>query len=227
MARVKSARGAFVLLAAALLITGIHAAAVRGLADAHYTTARLLLSAAAQAKRPLAAGELAEARASLRKALDFEPSNPLFVEQRARIDEMQALRLPRGDPATRASLIQSLAGWREAARMRPGSPYAWASIALLKLRLPEMDFEFYGALERAARLGPWEPAVQIALADAGLASWRRLAPSAQALVIASLERALLRQAAEIRRLAAAHGTLPLVCAGAALPPRLAAWCVKI
>ena len=52
--------------------------------------------------------------------------------------------------------------------MRPGSPYVWASIALLKLRLGEMDAEFYGALERAARLGPWEPAVQIAIADSAL-----------------------------------------------------------
>lgn len=227
MARVTLARGAFVVLAAALLITGIHTAAVRGLADAHYTNARLVLSAAAQAKRPPAAGELAEARASLRDALHLELSNPLFVEQRARVDEMQALALPRGDPAMRASLIQSLGGWREAARMRPGSPYAWASVALLKLRVGELDAEFYGALERAARLGPWEPAVQIAIADIGLAAWRRLAPPAQALVIASLERALLRQAPEIRRVATAHRTLPLVCASAALPPRLAALCVKI
>ena len=225
------ARGAFALLGAALLIAGIYAAAVRGLADAHYTHARIVLSAATQAKRLPEAGELAEARASLREALHFEPSNPLFVEQRARIDEMRALAMqgivmPRGDPPARSVLFDSLAGWREAARMRPGSPYAWASIALLKLRLGEMDAEFYGALERAAQFGPWEPQVQIAIADAGLAAWRRLAPPAKDLVIADLERALLRQAPEIRRIAAAHGTLPLVCAGAALPPRLAALCVK-
>lgn len=214
MTRLAMARGAFALLGAALLMLGIHAAAVRGLADAHYTNARLVLSASTQAKRLPEAGEIAEARASLREALDFEPSNPLFVEQFARTEEMKA------------AFSQSLAGWREAARMRPGSPYAWASIALLKLRLGEMDAEFYGALERAARLGPWEEPVQIAIADAGLAVWRRLAPPARALVIADLERALLRHAPEIRRIANAHGTLPLVCAEAALPPRLAAFCVK-
>jgi len=208
-------RGAFVLLAAALLVAGIYAAAVRGLADAHYTHARLVLSAATQAKRLPEADELAEARASLREAHDLEPSNPLFVEQFARTEEMTSL------------LAQSLAGWREAARMRPGSPYAWASIALLKLRLGVTDAEFYGALERAAQFGPWEPPVQIAIADAGLATWRRLAPAARDLVIADLERALLRQASEVRRIAVAHGTLPLVCAGAALPPRLAAFCVKV
>lgn len=214
MARLTIVRGAFALLAAALLIVGIHAAAVRGLADAYYTNARIVLSAALQATRPPAADELAEARASLKEALHLEPSNPMFVEQFARTEEMSA------------AFVRSLAGWREAALMRPGSPYAWASIALLKLRSGQMDAEFYGALDRAAQLGPWEPPVQIAIADAGLAAWRRLTPPAKTLLIAALERGLLRQAPEIRRLAVAHGTLPLVCAGDALPPRLAAFCVK-
>jgi hypothetical protein len=31
----------------------------------------------------------------------------------------------------------------------------------------------------------------------------------------------------VRRLAVAHDTITLVCSGAALPPRLAALCVKI
>lgn len=226
------ARGAFVLLAAALLIAGIYAAAVRGLADVHYTRARIALAAAAKAQRPPGERAFAEASASLGEALRLEPSNPLFVEQRARLDELRALAmqgivLQRGDPPARAALGESLARWREAAQMRPGSPYAWASIALLKLRLGALDAEFYGALERAARFGPWEPPVQIAIADVGLAAWRRLAPSAKELVIADLERALLRQAPEVRRIAAAHGTLPLVCTGTALPPRLAALCVKV
>jgi hypothetical protein len=221
MEQLSIARGVFVPLAAALLIAGIHAAAMRGLADAHYTKARLILTASTEAKRSPDAGELAEARTSLREALDFEPSNPLYVEQFARTQEMTA------SPASPAALAESLARWREAALMRPGSPYAWASIALLKLRLGELDAEFYGALERAAQFGPWEPQVQIAIADAGLAAWRRLAPPAKALVIADLERALLRQAPEVRRIATAHRTLPLVCTSAALPPRLAAFCVKV
>ena len=111
--------------------------------------------------------------------------------------------------------------------MRPGSSYAWASIALLKLRLGRIDDEFYRALDRAARLGPWEPQVQIALADAGLGAWPELAPPARKTVIAALERGLRREERDIRRIAAAHGTLPLVCAEPSLPPRLAALCVKI
>jgi len=223
---VRPARIAFSLAAAALLVAGMHAAALGGFADAHYYNARTILAAATD-RRPPDAPDLASAQAALAAARALEPANPLFVEQDARVKEMQALQLPRGEPAARALLRAALAEFRGAALMRPGSPYAWASIALLKLRLEELDAEFYGALERAARLGPWEAPVQIAIADAGLAAWRWLAPPAKTLVIAALERGLLREAPEIRRLAVAHGTLPLVCAGAALPPRLAALCVKI
>ncbi len=211
MERVRLCRSLFVLIAAGLIVAGIHAAAVRGLADAHYVNARLLLSSATQAKRLPAESELAEVRASLREAHQLEPSNPLFVEQIARTQEMTALRLDARDPAARAALLQSLARWREAALMRPGSPYVWASIAALKLRLNDLDFEFYGALERAERFGRWEPAVQLALADIGLAGWRLLAQPAKLLVLDAIARALPREDAEIRRLAKAHGTLPVVC----------------
>ena len=203
-------RAVLITLGFGLLAAGIYAAAIRGLADVHYTRDRLSAS-----------------EAELHEALRLEPENAMFVEKIARSRELSAVRLDRNDPAARAGLRAALGGYREAARMRPGSPYAWASIALLKLRLDEMDFEFYGALERAARLGPWEPAVQIALADIGFASWRLLAAPAQATVLAALERALRREESEVRRLAAAHRTLPLICAETPLPPRLAAFCVKI
>ena len=155
---------------------------------------------------------LASVQASLRQALLLEPSNPHFVEQSARLQELRASGLQPGDPALLEGLRQSLARYREAAAMRPGSPYVWASIAMLKVRLSEMDFEFYGALERAARYGRWEPAVQLALADIGLASWRLLPYSAKLLVLGAIERGMRRQGPALRRIAAGHGALERVCA---------------
>jgi hypothetical protein len=217
-----------VLFAAALLIAGMYAAAVRGLADAHYTSSRLTLAEAAPANRaPQRPEALASAQASMREALALEPSNPLFVEQSARLQELRALGLRRGDPAIRNGLRQSLAQYRVAAAMRPGSPYVWANIAMLKARLDDMDFEFYGALERAGRLGPWEPQVQIAMIDVGLTAWTWLARPGKDLVLGALERGLLRQEPEIRRIATIHGTLPQVCADAGgRLPRIAALCVR-
>ncbi len=215
------------LPAAAILIAGMHAAALRGLADAHYTNARLMLSERTPANRGPRPEVLSTALASLREALLFEPSNPHFIEQSARLQELRALGLPPRDPASREGLRQSLAQYREAAAMRPGSPYVWASIAMLKVRLNDMDFEFYGALERAGRLGPWEPQVQIAMIDIGLATWAWLARPGRDLVLGALERGLLRQAPEIGRIAAIHGSLPQVCAETGVrSPRSAALCVR-
>ena len=215
------------LLAAPLLAAGIYAAALGGLSDAHYYNARTILSAAAKAKRQPGAEELASALGSLSAANALEPANPLFVEQRARVHEMQALRLPRADPSARALLRQALEEFRSAALMRPGSPHVWSAIAALKLRLDELDFEFYGALERAARYGRWEPAVQLALADIGLAGWRLLPYAAKQIVLGAIERGMRRQGAELRRMAAAHGTLERVCAEeVTLRPVPTGLCVK-
>jgi hypothetical protein len=66
----------------------------------------------------------------------------------------------------------------------------------------------------------------LVLAEVGFASWNWLARPAQGWVIEALDRGLLRQQAEIQRLAKVHRTLPLVCQAARLPPRVAAFCVK-
>lgn len=220
-------RSFIALFAAAILAAGIYGAAQRGLADAHYTNARLVLAAGALADNAPRPETIGPALASLREARMFETSNPHYVEQVARLRELQALRLEPRDPARREGLRQSLAQYREAAAMRPGSPYVWASIAMLKARLNDMDFEFYGALERAGRLGPWEPQVQIAMIDIGMASWGWLAKPGREWVLGALERGLLRQETEIKRMAAVHGSLPQLCADvAARSPRIAALCVR-
>lgn len=220
-------RAGLLLLAALLLAAGIYAAAARGLADAHYFAARSILVGATQATRLPGPAELTAAAAALRESLALEPSNPLFVEQLGRVQEMRARQLPPGDAALKEALRLVLAQYRGAALMRPGSPYVWASIAALKLRLDETDFEFYGALERAERFGRWEPAVQLALADIGLAGWRWLAQPAKLRVLGAIERAWPRESSEIRRIAAAHGSLAPVCAEhVSLLRRASPLCVK-
>jgi cytochrome c-type biogenesis protein CcmH/NrfG len=199
---------------------------MRGLADVEYTQARLLVPLPAPGKPAPSPEHVPAAQAHLREALRLEPDNPHFVEQFARTHELTALSLDPGDPEARQALRQSAAAFRLAARLRPGSPYVWTDLARVKLRLDDMDFEFYGALDRARRLGPWEPAVQLGLVDMGLAAWPMLATSAQEWVVAALDRALLREEAEVRRIARAHGTLALACEMPYKPPRLTDFCVK-
>jgi len=200
------------LVAFALLAAGVYAATVRGVADIRYADARELLTRSAVDRRLPDAGELSIAQASLREAMKLEPSNPLFVEQLARVHEMKAIRLERSDPQRREELRQALEQFRAAARMRPASPYVWAAIATVKYRLDEMDFEFYGALQRAERYGRWEPAIQLELADVGLAGWLLLPAQAKILTLDAVARAMPKQGKEVKRLAQSHGTLERVCA---------------
>ncbi|MGH8765042.1 MAG: hypothetical protein ACRET8_04945 [Burkholderiales bacterium] len=199
------------LAAATLLALGIYSAATRGIADVRYFEARSVLTRTAQEHRLPELAELEDVQASLGAAMSLEASNPMFVEQLARVHEMRALQLEARDPARREELRRSLEKFHTAALMRPASPYVWAAIANLKYRLDDMDFEFYGALQRAERYGRWEPAIQLELADLGLAAWPLLAEPAKLMTLDAIARALPRQGREIRRIAASHGTLARVC----------------
>jgi len=213
------ARHLFAVVAAAGLLSGIYAAGKRGLADTADYPARRALAQWASEKRAPGETEWQAVHAALERAAALAPANPLYVEELGRLLELRAAGMDRSDPAARSLLEQSRAQFRQAVAMRPGSPYAWASLALVKFRLNEMDYEFYGALERAARFGPWEPAVQLALADIGLASWMLLALPGKQQVLGALERGMLRQHKEIVRIAAIHRTLPVLCSDPLLRTR--------
>jgi len=88
--------------------------------------------------------------------------------------------LPPAEALARDYARQGLEYHRAAVRLRPGASHSWAKIALLAGRLPEADAEFGAALRNAARLGPWEPDVQLVVAEAGFTQWARLTHSATA-----------------------------------------------
>ena len=206
MARI--ARGALVLAALAALCA---LALPRGLADLRAFEARNLLKSWETARREPAADEWNLAHRLLREARDLDPRQPSHLEDLARLHELRARPLKPGDPLAQELLRQALEHQRQNLRLRPGSPYTWASIALLKARLPAPDREFESALRNAALLGPWEPLVQIALAEAGFRHWDALAPETRTVLRANALRALRRQDAKLFELARRSGKLAVLC----------------
>ena len=184
----------------------------RGLADLRAFEARMLFQSWEKERRQATLEESTLARARLQEARALDPGQPNYLEDIARLDELRALLLKAGDAAAQDYLRQALGLQRQAARLRPGSPYTWANIALLKARLPEPDREFETALRNAALLGPWEPGVQIALAEAGFRHWDALAPETQAALRANVVRTLRWQSAKLFELARRSGRLDVVCA---------------
>ncbi len=208
----RGARGALGALSLAALAALCALALPRGLADLRAFEARVLLKSWETRRRQPSAEEWAIARERLREAHELDPGQPNYLEDIARLHEIRALPRKAGDALAQGDLRQALDYQRQAVRMRPGSPYTWANIALLKARLPEPDREFETALRNAALLGPWEPEVQIALADAGFRHWDALAPETRSALRANALRTLLRQDAKLFDLARRRGRLDVLCA---------------
>ena len=207
MARIAGG-GIFLLALAALCALALP----RGLADLRAFEARMLFQSWESARRQPSADELALAHGFLQEARALDPGHPNFLENMARLDELRALPLKAGDASAQAYLHQALVLQRQAARLRPGSPYTWANVAVLKSRLAETDREFESALRHAALLGPWEPVIQTTLANLGFRHWSLLAPETQSALRANAARALHWQSAAMFDLARRTGRLDVLCA---------------
>ena len=153
----------------------------------------------------------ARGRELLVKALALDPKNPNYAEQLAQWHERAANRFASGSPAAAAHLKQSLENFRRAAVARPGSPYTWSSIALIKVRLREIDNELAQAVTKAARFGPWEPEVQMAIADVFFTMGEGLPPEAQRAGRLMLINAVRTQDEKLMRRAEVAGRLALLC----------------
>lgn len=68
----------------------------------------------------------------------------------------------------------ALTTYRDATRVRPTFPYAWAYIAQVKDLKGEVDEELWSAFDKAVRYGRNEPGVQLSLARVAFAHWETL-----------------------------------------------------
>ncbi len=123
----------------------------------------------------------------------ISPANPDLYESLARVALIKSAQ-----PALRdQQLTLALDAICQSIRLRPVSPYSWATLLLIKRERHEYDEQFRQALERATTLGPWEPAVQLVVNDAGLSAWPLLPLPDQKRVEENMVRGMKRQAAQI------------------------------
>ena len=140
-----------------------------------------------------------DALAALNIALRLDPENPNYREDRSRLDYLEAQR---SEGARKAELLDdALFQIRKAIRLRPVSPYAWSTLMQVKMGLGEIDQEFLDALDNALMLGPWEPEIQRAVADAGLNVWAVLNDSQKGKILEDIKRGMTRQPGEMVRIA--------------------------
>ena len=199
--------GSLAVFAFAALIA---AALPRGLADLRAFEARQFIRTWENRSTAAPAADWEHARDALLQARELDARHPGYLEDLALLYEYRGLRAAPG-PA-REDFARALDFLRAEAARRPSSSYTWAGIALLKARMGTPDAEYETALRNAMALGPWEPPVQLAVADAGLRYWNRLAPDTSAALRANLTRSLRWQDRGIFDLARRLGRLDVICA---------------
>ena len=199
------------LIATAVLGYCAFESARRGLAD--WSTMRWRHEIAGWAERRANPPPelLQEAITALIDALALTPEDPTLIEHLGTALALRAAGSQPGSESQRLYFAAALVRVRNAAALRPTSPYSWADIVLTKYRLGQIDDEFFGAMGNALTFGPWEPAVQLIVADAGLGAWERLDSGLRGRVSENLERAAVRQADTLARIATDHGRIDLIC----------------
>lgn len=151
--------------------------------------------------------EWTDMQARIKAIRRIDPVNPAWIERNG---NLLAWRVRDGE-TIRTQYAETRDRFAEAVVAMPSSGYAWANLAWVKYQLGEIDARFFGALEQAARLGPWEPEVQVAVVDLGFAAWDEMPASLRATVRQMAENGSRRNAQGILTISAGRGRLTEVC----------------
>jgi tetratricopeptide (TPR) repeat protein len=199
---------ALVAFAVAALAALFLLAGRAGLSDvARVQAEREMRQWSAAAGEPEAA-QWRSARESIERGLAWVQGDPNLFELAAKLHYGFD---PRGEPNYVERHELALQYLERALVLRPASPYAWANLALVRYRLGRDPASVMAAARNAAMLGPWEPEVGFAIADAGLALWDELPAPDQAMVGGAIARASRRAPVEVLRIAEKRGRLATSC----------------
>jgi hypothetical protein len=201
---------AAVLIATLLILTA--QATNRGMADLHARNVREYFKKWEKARAVVPLAEWRAALEAAENAQRLNPKDPDALENLARLYDWATYRKPPTQPVVLAYKEQALVYFRSAALERPVSGYTWANLAQTKGALGQIDREYVRALGSAALLGPWEPEVQLSLADSGLAAWPKLSEDTRQIVRDTIGRGLRRYAKDVLRIAKDRGRTDIVCA---------------
>ena len=204
------ARAGIALLGIALLAFAAYDSALRGLADWRSTRGRSDIRTWTQGRSVQSPEQWQRAVDALREALRLAPQDPALWESLGFAYDIGARNFaPRGwNVYTEFALIH----FRQAAALRPTSPYSRVGVAVMKYRLNQLDDEFRQALSSAMRLGPWEPELQLITSGMGLALWDRLDPQLRREMRENWRRTAVRQADPLIKLALSQGRVGVLCA---------------
>ena len=143
--------------------------------------------------------------------LQIAADNPWALEGIGALD-LASMQTSRSPQEALAFTRDGHTRFRQALIQRPTSPFLWANVALAKLYLNEIDYEFFAALQHADQLGPWEPAVQQTILFVGLAAWQELDPPLRQAMARTIERGAPHNTRNMFEIVKSYRRFDLVCA---------------
>ncbi len=149
----------------------------------------------------------------IRTAIEWQQNRAEYRDIEALLLYYQALHhFKANDPSGfQQSTIEAIESYRQATVKRPNWPYSWSNLALMKSAINQFDQEYEQSLIKAVELGPWENAVNLSVAEAGLRGWATLSPSTQTEIIDNIERGLKRNTAALKVRLKAINKLGMAC----------------
>ncbi len=204
------ARFAIALAGITLLAFAAHDSALRGLADWRSTRGRHDIRMWTEGRLVPSKEQWQRTVDALREALRLAPQDPELWEYLGFVYDIASRNfVPAGGWSVYTEF--ALIHFRQAAALRPSSPYPWAGVAVMKSRLGQLDEEFRRAFSSAMRLGPWEPGLQLITSDLGLALWDTLDTPLKDQVRENWRRTAVRQADQLAKFAKNHGRAGVLC----------------
>lgn len=150
------------------------------------------------------------ALAAIHRANRLHPDNPYVLTLHARLLDWRAYN---GGNVIPQHYREALALHKHAAALRPLWPDTWADMAQLKVRMNEYDRELDSFLVRADELGPYTPAVHVAVAQANLLRVPSLSGEQLALLETHVVRGMLdpRSKGQVMEFIQRYGQQSLAC----------------
>ena len=152
----------------------------------------------------------------LTQALLLAPDQAASFELAGQFYQAQGYRqssFPQGIVNRQDNRLKALQFFRLALQHNPAWPYLWDRLALTKMSLQQYDHELSGALERIARLGPWEKILQYDVAIIGLSASDYLDQSGREALNFAMEQSLKMQDKDTQQSLIAQFKLKKLCNG--------------
>ena len=151
----------------------------------------------------------------LKQSLLLAPDHASNLELAGQFYQLQGYRqsLPQAPVDRSDSRQKALAYFRQAVTLNPAWPYLWDRLALTKVSLQQFDGELNGALDRVAKLGPWEKMLQYNTAIIGLAASDHLDPLGRNALYSAMEQSLKMQEKDTQQTLMEQFKLKKLCFG--------------